>query len=208
MNAEQSEQRHEVVVQTTDGQLRRVLLNAQATLVDLQKAVESATGIATRDQILACAGRRLRAATAGALLDCGIESGSTVCVSQRMGSAPTAAVLDKGAVLLAVDTMKAAVSPADFSVAMRTLATLVKNAVESPDKPQYRRIRLQNKAFASRLGDKPGGVAALRAFGTGEAACRTEPPPFMSAVLCRFRRRCRCEGPSESCARSDRRRIL
>lgn len=48
---------------------------------------------------------------------------------------------------------------------VKTLLTLVGNAVNNVSKPQYRRIRVRNKAFAARLGTVPGGVDALRAFG-------------------------------------------
>jgi len=75
------------------------------------------------------------------------------------------APVDIGAVTSALSRLKSACTVEEFATAVRTLLTLVDNALCKGERPQYRRIRLDNEAFHSRLGGKAGGTDALRAFG-------------------------------------------
>lgn len=81
-------------------------------------------------------------------------------------AAPSVAVAE---VMGALARIKACCTEADFVVALRTLVTLVNNALTSPDTPKLRRIRTGNKAFVARLGSKVGGVDALKAFGFADS---------------------------------------
>ena len=135
-----------------------------STIAGLQSEAAAASGIAPGAQVLACQGHRLRTEDGRLVLaTCGVVDGSVICLAQRGAVGP--ADVDPGAVLAAVAVLQAACTTTDFAVAMRTLVTLVGNAVDRHNNPQYRRIRLRNQAFASRLGDRPGGMDALRAFG-------------------------------------------
>lgn len=138
-----------------------------STIAGLQSEAAAASGIAPGAQVLACQGHRLRTEDGRLVLaTCGVVDGSVICLAQRGAVGP--ADVDPGAVLAAVAVLQAACTTTDFAVAMRTLVTLVGNAVDRHNNPQYRRIRLRNQAFASRLGDRPGGMDALRAFGFHE----------------------------------------
>jgi thioredoxin 1 len=53
----------------------------------------------------------------------------------------------------------------EFVAATRTLLVFVGNVVTHPGEAKYRRVRLANAAFQSKLGRHAGGVAAMEAFG-------------------------------------------
>jgi thioredoxin 1 len=53
----------------------------------------------------------------------------------------------------------------EFVAATRTLLVFVGNVVTHPGEAKYRRVRLANAAFQSKLGRFAGGVAAMEAFG-------------------------------------------
>jgi thioredoxin 1 len=53
----------------------------------------------------------------------------------------------------------------EFVAATRTLLVFVGNVVTHPGEAKYRRVRLGNAAFQSKLGRFAGGVAAMEAFG-------------------------------------------
>jgi thioredoxin 1 len=64
----------------------------------------------------------------------------------------------------------------EFVAATRTLLVFVGNVVTHPGEAKYRRVRLANAAFQSKLGRFAGGVAAMEAFGfvkegLGDDAC-------------------------------------
>uniref|UniRef100_A0A7S1THR3 Ubiquitin-like domain-containing protein n=1 Tax=Compsopogon caeruleus TaxID=31354 RepID=A0A7S1THR3_9RHOD len=64
-----------------------------------------------------------------------------------------------------LSTLKRSCSSNDFVLAVNTLITFLRNIVNNPSDPKYRRIRLSNMAFASRLGRHPGGINCMAAFG-------------------------------------------
>jgi thioredoxin 1 len=53
----------------------------------------------------------------------------------------------------------------EFVAATRTLLVFVGNVVTHPGEAKYRRVRVANAAFQSKLGRFAGGVAAMEAFG-------------------------------------------
>lgn len=59
-------------------------------------------------------------------------------------------------------------SSEEYAVSAQTLLTYMKNCILKSDIAKYRKIRLSNEAFRKRLGDKPGGIACLKAVGFRE----------------------------------------
>lgn len=68
-------------------------------------------------------------------------------------------------VLTALTTLKRHCTPQQFTVAVRTLLTFVRNVVNNPGEAKYRKVRTANQTFQTRLASKPGGSDAMRAFG-------------------------------------------
>lgn len=75
---------------------------------------------------------------------------------------------------------------ADFVSASKTLLSFVGNCVTHPSESKYRRIRMGNNAFQSRLGAKPGGVEALVAFGFKEVSDGNPPEDYLVLDQVRF----------------------
>lgn len=77
------------------------------------------------------------------------------------------AALDmQAAISAALTTLRSSCgSLGEFVAATRTLLVFVGNVVTHPGEAKYRRVRLANAAFQSKLGRFAGGVAAMEAFG-------------------------------------------
>ena len=72
----------------------------------------------------------------------------------------------QAAISAALMTLRASCgSLGEFIAATRTLLVFVGNVVTHPGEAKYRRVRLANAAFQSKLGRHAGGVAAMEAFG-------------------------------------------
>lgn len=65
----------------------------------------------------------------------------------------------------ALGALKSACSFDDFVVATRTLLTFIGNVLKHPADPKFRRVRLSNPSFQSRLGSRTGGIECMCAFG-------------------------------------------
>eukprot|EP00854_Cymbomonas_tetramitiformis_P004630 gene4630-5671_t len=65
----------------------------------------------------------------------------------------------------ALGALKAACGFDDFVVATRTLLTFIGNVLKHPTDPKFRRVRLSNPSFQSRLGSRTGGIECMCAFG-------------------------------------------
>lgn len=76
------------------------------------------------------------------------------------GRGPMAAAL-----VAALARVKAACSFEEFVTAASTLLTFVGNALDHPGEERYRRIKLSNAAFQSKLGCRPGGKECMAAIG-------------------------------------------
>jgi hypothetical protein len=84
------------------------------------------------------------------------------------GGAPNAATTAEmqAAIMKALADLRGAVSDMpEFITSVRTLLTFVGNMVGHPGEAKYRRVRLTNATFQTRLGRHHGGVAAMEAFG-------------------------------------------
>ena len=72
----------------------------------------------------------------------------------------------QAAIVAALMTLRASCgSLGEFIAATRTLLVFVGNVMAHPGEAKYRRVRLANAAFQSKLGRHAGGVAAMEAFG-------------------------------------------
>lgn len=60
------------------------------------------------------------------------------------------------------------------ATAARTLTTLIKNLIEAPDNPKFRRVRVSNPKIRSSLLDVPGGEAFLLVLGFAPSAATDE----------------------------------
>jgi hypothetical protein len=65
----------------------------------------------------------------------------------------------------ALESMKSALSPGDFTIAVQTLLKFLSNIMNSPMEERFRTIRVNNDLFQRRLASKPGGTDALKAIG-------------------------------------------
>lgn len=83
-------------------------------------------------------------------------------------------------VFRALSQLKAAGSFEDFLASVRTLLTFVANVLAHPGDPKYRRVRTSNAAFAQRVGGRPGGLEAMRAFGFESAVEDGQPVLVMA----------------------------
>lgn len=68
-------------------------------------------------------------------------------------------------VLEALRSLSANCSQQEFVVASRTLLAYVRNVVEHPGDPKYRKVRTANNTFQTRIGNRVGGMECMRAFG-------------------------------------------
>ncbi|GAB4821159.1 hypothetical protein N2152v2_008205 [Parachlorella kessleri] len=68
----------------------------------------------------------------------------------------------------ALGRVRSSCSFEDFVAAARTLLTFVSNILNNPGDPKYRRIRVSNASFHSKLGAKPGGKECMAALGFQE----------------------------------------
>ncbi|KAH7623759.1 putative Thioredoxin [Nannochloris sp. 'desiccata'] len=75
----------------------------------------------------------------------------------------------------ALSKVKAGCSFDQFLVASKTLAAYVGNIVNNPTEPKYRKIKLSNQSFQSRLGRLPGGRECLLQIGFQERTEAMEP---------------------------------
>lgn len=77
------------------------------------------------------------------------------------------------ALLAALGRVKQGCSYAEFVTAVKTLLAFVGNCLANPSDQKYRRIKLSNPAYQSRLGCRAGGKECLAAIGfrwAGQAA--------------------------------------
>jgi thioredoxin 1 len=87
----------------------------------------------------------------------------------------------QAAISAALMTLRASCgSLGEFVAATRTLLVFVGNVVTHPGEAKYRRVRLANAAFQSKLGRHAGGVAAMKAFGFVEEGAGDDAALVMS----------------------------
>lgn len=107
----------------------------------------------------------------------GIKKYRTQIINQAASSSSsrsTAGPSPSGAltrtVLTALTTLKNNCSRGDFTVAVSTLLTFVKNVADNPTQEKYRKVRTGNNTFQTRLASKTGGLDCMRAFGFVESS--------------------------------------
>ncbi|KAL6784780.1 hypothetical protein ACKKBF_B03185 [Auxenochlorella protothecoides x Auxenochlorella symbiontica] len=95
------------------------------------------------------------------------RAGLSALVSRALAEAGPAPDADDMAARLAqaLGRVKAATSREDFHEAARVLLRFVGNVLDHRDDAKYRRVKLANPVFASKLGSRPGGVDAMKAIG-------------------------------------------
>lgn len=80
------------------------------------------------------------------------------------GPAASSRVLT-GGLLAALTKLKQNTSMEEFVRAVQTMITLVQNVIRDPTLERFRKVRMGNTLFNSRVGSKQGGVDCMQAFG-------------------------------------------
>lgn len=86
------------------------------------------------------------------------------------------------ALATALAKVKASCSYEDFLAAAKALTTYADNVIKHPDDPKYRKVRLANAAYQSKVGSKPGGRECMEVLGFQERTEAMEPVLVMDHV--------------------------
>eukprot|EP00912_Choanoflagellata_sp_UC4_P000916 UC4_evm5s566 len=169
-------------------------LAEKSTVLQLKQAIhEQFNQLDVEKQLIIAVGKKLEGDTA--ISTVGLKSGSTVHLGIKRDTSKPASISSPAATTSASSTsltsssttnpslatrsreqvveaclgglrkIKQECGDEDFRLAMKTVYTLLANALDKPNNPVYRRVRLGNSALHERLFSKTGGIESLEGLG-------------------------------------------